>query len=569
MMNLKKKIVPGVVLILLLLSPLAVSGDIRSTAHNLSLTGPGNITASSEGQICVFCHIPHRQQSALPYLWNRSAPSSPYIPYDSSTLGADVGQPTGSSRMYLSCHDGTIALGAVSSAPTEIPFKGGMRYIPGGESSHLGTDLSDDHPVSFVYDAALSLENDELKDPSLLPPSVKLDSGNHVQCTTCHDPHDDPFGQFLVMDNAASSLCNTCHEKRGWNESSHSLSDGLLVRSGGLWPNTDYRTVAENGCENCHIPHSAATGERLLIFGNEEDTCLSCHDGEVASADIGTSIFKRYHHPVEDTTGVHDAAEDFTSGNVPKHVECSDCHDAHQANEDPSIGDAWVSGANKGTAGVSAGGMFIAEAHYVYEICFKCHGDNNVIDALPIARQIDQLNARLEFNPANPSFHPVGASGKNPDVPTLLSPYTVNSIISCTDCHGNSDLSGPPGPHGSDYPYLLIDRYVTDDSTPESPNSYALCYTCHSRSILLENESYLHEKHVVDQSAPCSACHDAHGVSSMQGNSLNNSHLINFDMAIVLPDNIGRLEYTDLGRFRGECSLICHGKAHDSNAYPQ
>jgi len=567
-MNHKKKIISGIALMLLFFTTIALSGDIRSTKHNLSISGTGDITASSESRICIFCHIPHREGSKVPYLWNRSTPSNPYTPYDSTTLTADVGQPTGSSRMCLSCHDGTIALGAIASIPTEILFKGGIRYMPEAKPSHLGTDLSDDHPVSFVYDTALSVENMELRDPLLLLPDVKLEHDNQLQCSSCHDPHDDPFGQFLVMDNSASSLCMTCHMKKGWGKSSHSQSNALLIRTGGLWSNTDYKTVAENGCENCHIPHSAGTGKRLLIFVNEEDNCLSCHDGTVASSDIGAAISKPYKHPVQNYTGVHDAAENFSIGNVPKHVECSDCHNAHQANGDPSVGDSWVSGVNWGVSGVSSGGTTVNQARYVYEICFKCHGDNNATNALSITRQIEQLNTRLEFSPANPSFHPVEGQGKNPEVPSLLPPYTVRSMISCTDCHGNSDPSGVPGPHGSDNPYLLIDRYITDDNTPESLTSYALCYACHNRSTLLDDESTIHRKHVVDEKAPCSACHDPHGVSIMQGNSLHNSHLINFDLTIVLPSNTGRLEYRNLGRFRGECYLTCHGKIHRPARYP-
>lgn len=559
----------GIVVTLLFYATSTLSGNIRSTKHNLSISGSGDITASSESQICIFCHIPHREGSKMPYLWNRSSPSNPYIPYDSSTLNADVGQPTGSSRMCLSCHDGTIALGAVASTPTEIPFKGGIRYMPEERPSHLGTNLSDDHPVSFIYDTALPLENMELRDPSLLPPTVRLDQDSQLQCITCHDPHNDPFGQFLVKDNVASSLCITCHDEKGWNNSSHSRSNALLVRTGGLWSNTDYLTVAENGCENCHIPHSAGAIERLLVFLNEEDNCLSCHDGKVASSDIGAAITKRYNHPVQQYIGVHNAAEDFASGSVPKHVECSDCHDAHQANGDPSVGDSWVSGANWGASGVSAGGTVVTQVRYVYEICFKCHGDNNVIDALPIIRQIDQFNTRLEFNPANPSFHPVEIQGKNPDVPSLLPPYTVSSLISCTNCHGNSDPLAAPGPHGSNDQYLLTGRYITDDYTTESPASYALCYTCHNRSILLDDVNFKHRKHIVDERAPCSACHDPHGVSFMQGNSQHNSHLINFDLAIILPDSTGRLEYNDLGRFRGECFLNCHGKIHNPGSYSE
>jgi hypothetical protein len=251
-------------------------------------------------------------------------------------------------------------------------------------------------------------------------------------------------------------------------------------------------------------------------------------------------------------------------------VECSDCHNAHQSNDTPSPGGGMVSGANRGVTGISASGQRVTESTYLYEICFKCHGDsdNNVVSASPVTRQIDQLDTRLEFDPANPSFHPVETQGKNPDVPSLLAPYTTASIISCTDCHGNSDPTGPPGPHGSDYPHLLTDRYVTEDNTPESPSSYALCYKCHSRSSLLDDASFPHREHVVDQKVPCSACHDPHGISALQGTPLKNGHLINFDLTIVSPDNMGRLEYNDMGRFRGQCFLTCHGKLHNPATYP-
>ncbi len=565
----KKIIMTGAALMVFFFAMSAPAGNIRVTKHNLSVSSPGSIAAVSESRICIFCHIPHREGSEMPYLWNRSSPAGPYTPYDSSTLKATIGQPTGSSRMCLSCHDGTIALGAVASPAVEIPFKGGARFLAEERSSHLGTDLSDDHPISFVYDSALSVEKSELRDPALLPPSVKLENDKMLQCISCHDPHDDTFGRFLVMDNTASSLCIACHDINGWHGSAHSQSSALLDRTGGLWPNTDYATIAENGCENCHKPHTAGTNSRLLISAFEEDNCLVCHDGGTASSDIASAITKRYNHPVYEYTGVHDPAEDFSSRNVPKHVECSDCHDAHQANSDPALDASMVSGAVKGASGVSIGGQMVAEARYVYEICFKCHADNNVINALPVTRQIVQLNTRLDFDPANPSFHPVAGPGKNPDVPSLMPPYTSTSTISCTDCHGSSDPSAPRGPHGSDWQYLLTQRYVTDDYTTETPSGYALCYQCHSRTTLLNDESFPHSIHVADQKAPCSACHDPHGVSFTQGNFLRNSHLINFDVSIVMPTQTGRLEFNDQGRFRGECFLNCHGRAHNPENYSQ
>ncbi|VAX15466.1 Cytochrome c family protein, partial [hydrothermal vent metagenome] len=34
--------------------------DVRNTKHNLSVSGPGTVKASTETRVCVFCHTPHQ-----------------------------------------------------------------------------------------------------------------------------------------------------------------------------------------------------------------------------------------------------------------------------------------------------------------------------------------------------------------------------------------------------------------------------------------------------------------------------------------------------------------------------
>lgn len=74
--------------------------------------------------------------------------------------------------------------------------------------------------------------------------------------------------------------------------------------------------------------------------------------------------------------------------------------------------------------------------------------------------------------------------------------------------------------------------------------------------------------HTAGIKAPCSACHDPHGISSVQGNAINNSNLINFDITIVSPNASGEIRFEDRGTFAGACYLNCHGKAHDPLTYP-
>ena len=186
---------------------------------------------------------------------------------------------------------------------------------------------------------------------------------------------------------------------------------------------------------------------------------------------------------------------------------------------------------------------------------------------------------RREFDPGNPSFHPVAAPGRNPFVPSLIPPLTTASIIRCTDCHNNDGAGGPRGPHGSDYQALLELEYVTDDPNPESAAAYALCYKCHDRISILSNESFsLHSRHItgggggagsdgggLPQDTPCSVCHDPHGVSRVGTHS--GEKLINFDIDVVEPNNAGELYYASSGMFSGSCSLRCHGKEHRDCEY--
>ncbi|MBA4369309.1 MAG: hypothetical protein C0403_16920, partial [Desulfobacterium sp.] len=408
-------------------SPALGGGSIRNTKHNLSTSGPGSIRAASKDEICVFCHTPPNPMLNR-FKWNRMNTTTSYTPYQSSTLRSKVGQPTGSSRLCLSCHDGTIALGAMITEPEEVRFKGGIRFMPEDKPSKIGTDLSDDHPISMVYDAGLAAENNELLSPSLLPLEIKLDDDDQLQCTSCHDPHDDTHGKFLVMSNRYSSLCTSCHVKEGWPQSSHAVSGTNVNRSERkIREDMENRTVAENGCENCHRPHTASGHERLLIHRFEEDNCLVCHNGKVAVTDIESDLSKTYSHPVQDYVGIHDAAEDFTSGDVLAHVECTDCHNPHQAGKE-TVALSGLPGSNLGVVGINAGGQQVAKAQSLNEICFKCHSDHSMIAELQITRKIEQLNTRLEFSSGNPSHHPVGNLGVNADVPSLMSPWTVNSL---------------------------------------------------------------------------------------------------------------------------------------------
>ena len=129
------------------------------TRHNLSATGPGRVRAGTT-EVCAFCHTPHRAATTRA-LWSRDLPPVTYTLYTSSTLEATPAQPTGATRLCLSCHDGTTALGLMRTSS-------GRRRLALGPitgRANLGTDLSDDHPVSFEYTTALARAQGQLVRP--------------------------------------------------------------------------------------------------------------------------------------------------------------------------------------------------------------------------------------------------------------------------------------------------------------------------------------------------------------------------------------------------------------------
>lgn len=560
-------------LALMLAAGVARGESVLNSLHNLSITGPGNIKAANETDACIFCHATHKTTPKTP-LWNHGASGATYTPYTSSTAKAMVGQPTGSSKLCLSCHDGTVALGMVGERSGVIKMKNGVTTMPKGRSN-LGTDLSSHHPVSFVFDSALAAKNSELQNPILLKDRVKLDANKEMQCTSCHDPHDNQFGSFLVTANDNSTLCVTCHALKSWNSSIHNTSSATWNGQGqNPWPNTKLKTVSANACENCHTPHAAGTKARLLTATGGDNTCYVCHSGTVAKENIRAEFAKVSVHPVDMTSTLHDAAEDPV--NAPRHVSCVDCHNPHAsagttasnlARRKQSFGSAPSVAQLTGVKGMNASGALVSTSMREYELCFKCHADSRDRAQAMVSRQTPQTNKRLQFAPGNASFHPLETVGKNGSVPSLISPYTTSSIISCTDCHNNdggpaAGRGGPNGPHGSSYPPLLEREQVLTDFAPESGASYALCYKCHSRSSILGNQSFPgHSSHIVNYKTACTTCHDSHGVAANPG-------LINFNSSYVTPPSIGgTVNYVRTGLNTGNCTLNCHNSAHLNKGY--
>jgi mono/diheme cytochrome c family protein len=267
-------------------------GNLTNTSnpHNLSAGSTRAIKAVSEDRICVFCHTPHNAISNSedpdlinPPLWNHELSSETYVLHsamsnltntvDSTvynvTLLAQPVQPDGTSKLCLSCHDGTVSIGAVRSVVGNIAMVTSTSCLDSDGSlgssctGYIGNDLTTKHVVSIPMNDALisnsianctngfqtynvqfpwnssvtdieqkvflrptkatyggpGIDGGDAAIPASLVNSYKAGYNYGVQCSTCHDPHYWGSGDssprqeleaFLVADE--NDLCNACHE---------------------------------------------------------------------------------------------------------------------------------------------------------------------------------------------------------------------------------------------------------------------------------------------------------------------------------------------------------------------
>jgi mono/diheme cytochrome c family protein len=191
----------------------AASAAITDTAHDFrDGAGFGNDAWNTTGEICAVCHTPHTGDAAVTDapLWDHEtvAVAQSYSVYDDTGLEGTVGQPASLTRLCLSCHDGTVSLdsfGAEKGTATG-------NELTAASTAFFGTDLSDDHPVSVTYEGTTAGLFAAPQDAV-----VQLFGTGTVECASCHEVHNEANvdnGQYLlVLSNAASDLCLSCHNK--------------------------------------------------------------------------------------------------------------------------------------------------------------------------------------------------------------------------------------------------------------------------------------------------------------------------------------------------------------------
>ena len=378
-------------------------------------------------------------------------------------------------------------------------------------------------------------------------------------------------------------------------------------------------------CAACHRNHTGQN-ERLLESVPQSTLCFTCHDGtgsrynvaaeysdvSVPVNDATTSSF--YSHAWPGPSTHTSAREDEFSGVLNRHAECSDCHNPHTLTPADAVvtGTGWLaSGSLSGTAGVAATTPLTWRnpLAYEYELCLKCH--SSYTQLLTYIKPSEQKTDKAaEFDPANASYHPVLAPGKNTTTAMdnslaggSLWQFTSASTIRCLNCHGNGSLAagsptwyGKLAPHASENRGLLLANYRDRDLKPAleaySSADFELCFLCHSSAPFSDSSRAprddtnfeLHGLHLSDIDDGGDGSLDIDTLGAGQGNSLcaechfelhstrfapwpenqDYSHGVNFAPNVQPSSGDVAPSWSAADR---TCSLVCHAVTHDQEDY--
>jgi hypothetical protein len=443
----------------------ARESNVRQTKHNLSNSGTGTVKATTETQVCVFCHTPHAATSGVKPLWNRKTSTATYTTYTSSSLDAKaiegvLAQPGGSSKLCLSCHDGTLAIGSVNvlngagsdtaQGTQSIAMSGtgaGGVMAPGsgnttGYTRFLDTDLSNDHPISVSYNKTLTDRDGELRDATF----------NGVDATW----------EWV----SAGTRILGARNYRSQGGSGQQQKPELPLEMTGS--SSDSGQVQ---CATCHDPHiretDASKGNQKFLRKNrfQEVTptnaydkdgdiiCLSCHNKNGTS---GAWAFSAHANPLVATQTYTAAAatqREFPAAIPVWKAACLNCHDTHTV---PGARRLLREGTDGGGTPKAGGSSAIEET------CYQCHSSGassiitpattvpNIKDDFALARHMPITSAS---QPAGSEKHDIGgnfADGAFVDCTTttnkcgkdfieqraLLGVGSLsNRHAECTDCH--------------------------------------------------------------------------------------------------------------------------------------
>ncbi|NKE70517.1 cytochrome c3 family protein [Candidatus Manganitrophus noduliformans] len=472
--------------------------DVSNTKHNLSANPVPNPTLFQElfdpdmernvksvdgpqgtTEVCVFCHTPHgASQEGVKIrapIWNRNLSPAHYQMYDqvwSKSFEAkpnDPGRPTGYSRLCLSCHDGTIALGSLINKPgsggfdpdgrnpIEMEYPTGQTpagppgSIPVGDGATqqatrvLGRDLRNDHPISMRFDTELLSKDHEFVDPG--PPirrpftqstptplsPLRRATGNSVdvfdsvQCTSCHNPHQVDFPKFLRANRLQSLTFATTQAAK----------------------------------------HPGLPGTSAPPQGGGAIICLFCHDKPgwpYNEADLNSHFGDRQTGQFDDSR-LKPGATNLHNSETPVVAEraCLICHDPHT---------------RQGAVRIMREGVDHFGNVAIEQTCFQCHQPQETSILQAPTRAPDIMTQFFKDREGNGS-HGVSPTGSAMDLNLALGHQPVFVDLPTEGVQLGSD-NRLPSFFGGPFSEPPNNKILTENAPPTPDTSHVECVDCHN-----------------------------------------------------------------------------------------
>ncbi len=150
-------------------------------------------------------------------LWDKFLPATGFATYSSDKVAGTTLLPTAASTdtqwhsfLCLSCHDG-----ATGSQNIPGGASGGMNITNRTSGGSTDVGLLNDHPINVAWPTTA----DYVAAATVNSTFPLYSTQNYVQCSTCHDPHNESAhgSAFLRMEYGEggnyTSFCRTCHVK--------------------------------------------------------------------------------------------------------------------------------------------------------------------------------------------------------------------------------------------------------------------------------------------------------------------------------------------------------------------